>query len=316
VQGALAHFFSLPEGYEVVLGNGGSTAFWDVAAASLTRHRSAHLSFGEFGAKCASAHSAPWLETPHVVSSAPGTRGDLEAVGGVDVYAWPHNETSTGVMAPVKRIPGVDDDALMVVDATSAAGGLDFQASEMDVYYFAPQKNFGSDGGLWFALLSPQALARAEEIAATTRFIPEFLSLNHAIVNSRLNQTLNTPALTTLLLMESQLEWLVGNGGLRAAAEQCARSSALLYDWAESHPDLTPFVVNPEHRSHVVVTLDLDSRIDATAVTSILRAQGIVDTEPYRKLGRNQIRVATFVGVPTHDVEQLIKSLDYVLDAL
>ncbi|MBT5576472.1 MAG: phosphoserine transaminase [Microbacteriaceae bacterium] len=316
IQGSLGAYFRLPEGYEVVLGNGGSTAFWDIAAASLARTRSAHLSFGEFGAKCVSAHTTPWLEKPHVVTSEPGTRGELTAVAGVDLYAWPHNETSTGVMAPVKRIEGADSGALMMVDATSAAGGLDFDASEVDVYYFAPQKNFASDGGLWFALLSPAALERAAEIAATDRYIPDFLSLTQAIDNSRLNQTLNTPALTTLLLMESQLEWMMSLGGLTPAAEHCTTSSSLLYDWADSRSDVTPFVADPDHRSRVVVTLDLDDAIDATAITGALRANGVVDTEPYRKLGRNQIRVATFVGVPTSDVELLIASLDYVLENL
>ena len=316
IQGSLGAYFRLPEGYEVVLGNGGSTAFWDIAAASLARTRSAHLSFGEFGAKCVSAHTTPWLEKPHVVTSEPGTRGELTAVAGVDLYAWPHNETSTGVMAPVKRIEGADSGALMMVDATSAAGGLDFDASEVDVYYFAPQKNFASDGGLWFALLSPAALERAAEMAATDRYIPDFLSLTQAIDNSRLNQTLNTPALTTLLLMESQLEWMMSLGGLTPAAEHCTTSSSLLYDWADSRSDVTPFVADPDHRSRVVVTLDLDDAIDATAITGALRANGVVDTEPYRKLGRNQIRVATFVGVPTSDVELLIASLDYVLENL
>jgi phosphoserine aminotransferase len=316
VQGHLHELFRLPEGYEVVLGNGGSTAFWDVAAASLARTRSAHLSFGEFGQKCVAAHTTPWLKQPHVVLSAPGARGNLEAIADADVYAWPHNETSTGVSTLVVRVPGAAPDALMVVDATSAAGGIDFNAREMDVYYFAPQKNFASDGGLWCALMSPAAIARAEEIAATDRYIPEFLSLKTAIDNSRLHQTLNTPALATLLLMESQLEWLMGRGGLSAAAAHTAHSSGLLYAWAQSRDDVTPFVTNPEHRSPVVATLDLDDSIDATALTAILRANGILDTEPYRKLGRNQIRIATFVGVDHADVEKLIASLDYVLERL
>jgi phosphoserine aminotransferase len=316
VQGSLAALFRLPSDYEVVLGNGGSTAFWDVAAASLARTRSAHLSFGEFGSKCVNAHTTPWLEKPHVVATEPGSRGVLEAVDGVDVYAWPHNETSTGVSAPVLRVPGAADDALMLIDATSAAGGIDFDIQQADVYYFAPQKNFASDGGLWCALMSPKAVERAAEIAATDRYIPEFLSLNTALENSRLNQTLNTPALTTLLLMEAQLEWMMSMGGLANAAAHTQTSSAMLYDWAASRSDVTPFVSNPEHRSPVVVTLDMDDSIDATAVTSVLRANGIVDTEPYRKLGRNQIRIATFVGVEHSDVALLIKSLDYVLDHL
>ena len=218
--------------------------------------------------------------------------------------------------APVKRVAGADSDALMVVDATSAAGGIDCDVRESDVYYFAPQKNFASDGGLWFALMSPAAIARAAEIADTDRYIPDFLSLTQAIDNSRLHQTLNTPALTTLLLMEAQLEWMLSIGGLTATAAHCAASSAVLYDWADSRSDVTAFVRNPDHRSPVVVTLDIDEAIDATAVTSVLRANGIVDTEPYRKLGRNQIRVATFAGVPHSDVEKLISSLDYVLENL
>jgi phosphoserine aminotransferase len=316
VQAHLHELFRLPDGYEVVLGNGGSTAFWDVAAASMARDKSAHLSFGEFGQKCVTAHTTPWLSAPHVVKSDPGTRGTLEAVADADVYAWPHNETSTGVSAPILRVTGASSDSLMMVDATSAAGGIDFDAREMDVYYFAPQKNFASDGGLWFALMSPTAIARAEQIAASDRYIPEFLSLKTAIDNSRLHQTLNTPALSTILLMEAQLEWMMGRGGLSAAAAHTAHSSGLLYAWAESRSDVTPFVTNPEHRSPVVVTLDLDDAIDATAVTSILRGNGIVDTEPYRKLGRNQIRVATFVGVDHADVDKLIASLDYVLERL
>lgn len=316
VQGQVAALFRLPSDYEVVLGNGGSTAFWDVAAASLTRSRSAHLSFGEFGSKCVKAHTTPWLQTPHVVATEPGTRGVLEAVSDADVYAWPHNETSTGVSAPVLRVPGATEDALMLVDATSAAGGIDFDVSESDVYYFAPQKNFASDGGLWFALMSPRAIERAADIAATDRYIPEFLSLNVAIENSRLNQTLNTPALGTLLLMEAQLEWMMSLGGLTAVGDHTKVSSQMLYDWADSRSDITPFVANPEHRSPVVVTLDLDDSLDATELTKVLRANGIVDTEPYRKLGRNQIRVATFVGVPHSDVAKLIQSIEYVLERL
>lgn len=316
IQGMLASFFSLPEGYEVVLGNGGSTAFWDISAASLARNRSAHLSFGEFGNKCVKAHTTPWLETPHTVTTDPGARGSFEAVAGVDLYAWPHNETSTGVSTEVTRVNGADEGALMVVDATSAAGGIDFDAQQADVYYFAPQKNFASDGGLWFALLSPAAIARATEVADTDRYIPDFLSLTQAIENSRLHQTLNTPALTTLLLMEAQLEWMLSLGGLRATGAHCQASSALLYDWAGSRDDVTPFVTNPDHRSPVVVTLDLADHLDATALTSALRANGIVDTEPYRKLGRNQIRVATFAGVPHSDIEKLVQSMDYVLERL
>ena len=316
VQNSLAQFFSLPEGYEVVLGNGGSTAFWDISAASLAHQRSAHLSFGEFGHKCVSAHTTPWLEAPHVIATEPGTRGSWEAIAGVDLYAYPHNETSTGVSTVVTRVSGADEGALMVVDATSAAGGIAVDIRESDVYYFAPQKNFASDGGLWFALLSPAALERAGTISDSSRYIPEFLSLSNAIDNSRLHQTLNTPALASLLLMEAQLEWMNSIGGLAATAAHCAGSSAMLYDWAASRSDVTPFVVDPSHRSPVVVTLDIDEAIDAMALTATLRANGILDTEPYRKLGRNQIRIATFAGVPHTDMKKLISCLDYVLEEL
>lgn len=314
VRAHLATLFALPDGYEVVVGNGGSTAFWDVAAHSVIEHRSAHLSFGEFGQKFVSSASAPWLRAPHVVKSDPGSRGRLEAVADADVYAWPHNETSTGVMAPVERIPGANEDALVLVDATSAAGGIDFHPSEADIYYFAPQKNFASDGGIWFALLSPQALARVEKIDRSDRYIPEFLSLQRAVDNSRLNQTLNTPAISTLLLMEAQLEWMLTLGGLTACAQRTWDSSSSLYTFAENHPLLTPFVTNPDHRSQVVVTLDVADNIDATTITRVLREHGVVDIEPYRKLGRNQLRVATFVGVDPVDVERLIASIGYVLD--
>lgn len=316
VRQGLSELFSLPDGYEVVLGNGGSTAFWDVMAASLISTRSAHLSFGEFGAKCVASASAPWLETPHVVTSDPGTVGVFEPVAGVDVYAWPHNETSTGATAPVTRVDGADEGALMVVDATSAAGGIMVDPREFDTYYFAPQKNFASDGGLWFALMSPAAIARVEKIATSERFIPPILSLSQAVDNSRLNQTLNTPALATLLLMESQIDWMNQLGGLASCVHATTARSNLLYSWAESHELLQPFVAQPEHRSPVVVTLDVDPQIDATALTGVLRDNGVVDTEPYRKLGRNQIRIATFVGVSTDDVERLIASIDYVLERL
>lgn len=313
VRTGLAEFFGLPEGYEVAIGNGGSTAFWDVLAASLIERRSAHLSFGEFGAKCATSATTPWLEAPHVVNTEPGTVGSFEPVAGVDVYAWPHNETSTGASAPVTRVQGADEGALMVVDATSAAGGIQMDPDEFDVYYFAPQKNFASDGGLWFALLSPAAIARVEKIAASDRHIPPFFSLQSALENSRLNQTLNTPAIATLLLMEAQVELMNELGGLTSCAKATTHNSNLLYSWAESHELLSPFVAQPEHRSPVIVTLDVDPRVDATALTKILRENGVVDTEPYRKLGRNQIRIATFVGISTADVERLISSIDYVL---
>lgn len=315
VRTGLAELFRLPEGYEVVLGNGGSTAFWDIAAFGLIERRSAHLAFGEFGAKFVASASAPWLEAPHAVTTPGGTRGALEPVDGVDVYAYPHNETSTGVSAPVTRV-GASPDALTLVDATSAAGGIDFDVTETDVYYFAPQKNFAGDGGLWLALMSPAAIERAQRIDASDRYIPPFLSLTAAIDNSRLEQTLNTPALATLVMLDEQTRWINGQGGLAWAGARTAESSGILYDWAEAHPLATPFVADPAHRSPVVVTIDLDDAIDAALVATTLRANGIVDTEPYRKLGRNQLRVATFVAIEPDDVRQLTRSIDFVLDAM
>lgn len=315
VRAQLAELFRLPEGYEVVLGNGGSTAFWDVAAAGLISRRSAHLDFGEFGSKFVASASAPWLEAPHVVATPGGTRGVLAEVDGVDVYAYPHNETSTGVSAPVRRF-GRAPEALTVVDATSAAGGIDFDVSETDVYYFAPQKNFAGDGGLWFALMSPAAIERAYAVAGSGRYIPPFLSLTAAIDNSRLDQTLNTPALATLVLLDSQLRWMLASGGLSWAAARTHESSSHLYGWADAHPLATPFVSDPDHRSPVVVTIDFDASVDAARLASILRANGIVDTEPYRKLGRNQLRIATFVAIEPDDVRQLTRSIDHVLERL
>lgn len=315
VRAGLSELFAAPEGYEVILGNGGSTAFWDAAAFSLIERRSQNVTFGEFGAKFAQAASAPWLEAPDVRNAPAGSRAEAEPLSGIDVYAYPHNETSTGVMADVCRVHG-DDGALTVVDATSAAGGLWFDARETDVYYFAPQKNLGSDGGIWFALVSPAAIERIERVAASDRYIPEFLSLKHAVDNSRLDQTLNTPAISTLLLLENQLDWINGNGGLRWAADRTAESAGLLYRWAEEHPLATPFVANPAHRSNVVVTIDFDESVDAALVARALRANGIVDTDPYRKLGRNQLRVATFVATEPSDVALLIHSLDFVLESL
>ena len=311
VQSGLADLFSLPDGYEVVLGNGGSTAFWDAAAFSLIERRSEHLTFGEFGAKFGQAAATPFLEAPHIISAPGGSRSEVEVLDGIDLYAWPHNETSTGVMAPVRR---VDADALTVVDATSAAGGILFDASETDVYYFAPQKNFASDGGLWFALFSPAAIERVERIAASGRWIPEFLSVKNAIDNSRLKQTLNTPAISTLLLLENQVEWINDNGGLAWADARTKESSSVLYDWAASVDYATPYVANPDHRSQVVVTIDFDDAIDAAAIAKTLRANGIVDTDPYRKLGRNQLRVATFTAIEPDDVRKLVSSIEYVVE--
>ena len=307
----LSTLFRLPDGYEIILGNGGSTAFWDAAAFGLIERRSQNLVFGEFGGKFAKAAAAPWLEAPDVRNAEPGSLTSAEVVEGIDVYAWPHNETSTGVAAPVQRVAA--EGALTVIDATSAAGGIDFDVTQADVYYFAPQKNLGSDGGLWFAAVSPAAIERIERVAASGRYIPEFLSLKNALDNSRLSQTLNTPALTTLHLLDSQLAWILNHGGLEWAAARTAESSGLLYDWAEATSVTSPFVVDPAHRSPVVATIDFDG-VDAAAIAKTLRANGIVDTEPYRKLGRNQLRIATFVSIEPDDVRQLIRSIEFVLE--
>ena len=312
VRSGLAELFRLPAGYEVLLGNGGSTEFWDAAAYSLVEKRAEMLTFGEFGAKFGQAAAAPFLEAPHLITAPGGSRSEVEVLPGIDVYAWPHNETSTGVMAPVRRVHG-DDGALTVIDATSAAGGVDFEVTDTDLYYFAPQKNFASDGGLWFALVSPAAIERIERVAASDRYIPEFLSLKNAVDNSRLEQTLNTPAISTLLLMENQIDWINSNGGLAWADARTRESSGILYDWAEASDVATPFVTNPEHRSQVVVTIDFDDSVDAPAVAKTLRANGIVDTEPYRKLGRNQLRIATFVAIEPDDVRALTRAIDFVL---
>lgn len=312
VRSGLATLFDIPDGYEVIIGNGGSTAFWDAAAFGLIERRSQNLAFGEFGGKFAAAAAAPWLEAPQVIDAPAGSRSSATIASGIDVYAWPHNETSTGVMAPVRRVNG-DEGALTVIDATSAAGGALVDTAEADVYYFAPQKNFASDGGLWIALFSPAAIERVERIATSGRYIPEFLSLKNAIDNSRLNQTLNTPALATLLLLENQIDWINGNGGLAWAAARTLESSTALYQWADSVDYATPFVSNPDHRSQVVVTIDFDESIDASAIAKTLRANGIVDTEPYRKLGRNQLRIATFAAVEPDDIRSLIGSIEFVV---
>ena len=312
VRTGLAELLRAPDGYEVVLGNGGSTAFWDAAAFSLISKKAQNLVFGEFGGKFAAAASAPFLEAPDVIKAPAGSRSEAVPTEGVDVYAWPQNETSTGVMAPVTRVHG-DAGALTVIDATSAAAGIDYAADQADAYYFAPQKNLASDGGLWMALLSPAAIERVEQIAASGRYIPEFLSLKNAIDNSRLNQTLNTPAVATLLLIENQLDWINGNGGLAWASARTRESSSVLYDWAATVDYATPYVVNPDHRSQVVATIDFDDAIDASAVAKALRANGISDTEPYRKLGRNQLRVATFTAIEPNDVRQLVKSIEFVV---
>ncbi len=314
VRSGLAELFQAPDGYEVLLGNGGSTAFWDAAAFGLIERRGEFLAFGEFSTKFAKAATTPWLDAPHVVTAEAGSRSELELVDGIDLYAYPHNETSTGVMAPVVRAeaPG----ALTVVDATSAAGGVAFDPTQVDAYYFAPQKNFASDGGLWLALVSPAAIERIESIAASGRYIPEFLSLKQAVDNSRLDQTLNTPAIATLLLMEAQVDWINGNGGLSWSDARTRESSGLLYGWADAVDYATPFAANPAHRSQVVVTIDFDDRIDAAAVAKALRANGVVDTEPYRKLGRNQLRIATFAAIDPDDVRALIDCIEFVVERL
>lgn len=315
VRTGLSELFELPDGYEVLLGNGGSTAFWDAAAFSLIEKQSQNLVFGEFGGKFASAAKTPWLTAPQVIDAPAGSRSEAQAAAGIDVYAWPHNETSTGVMAPVKRVHG-DAGALTVIDATSAAGGVKFDANETDLYYFAPQKNFASDGGIWFALASPAAIERIERIAATDRYIPEFLSLKNAVDNSRLEQTLNTPAVATLVMLEEQINWINNEGGIGWADARTKESSNLLYSWAESVDYATPFVSNPDHRSQVVVTIDFNDDVDASVVAKVLRANGVVDTEPYRKLGRNQLRVATFTAIEPSDVAALIASIEYVIENL
>jgi len=316
VQSGLMELFHNPVGYEIVLGNGGSTAFWDAAAFSLVEKKAQNLVHGEFGAKFATALTNPWLDAPTVVNGEVGSRLQLVAEAGVDSYAYAQNETSTGVVTPVERLAGADAGALFFTDATSAAGGIDFDATQTDVYYFAPQKNFASDGGLWFALMSPAAIERAEKIASSDRYIPEFLSVKTAIDNSRLNQTLNTPAIATLFLMAEQTDWINANGGLAWADARTKAASQHLYEWATSSEFATPFVSNPQHRSQVVVTIDFDDSVDAAAVAKVLRANGIVDVEPYRKLGRNQLRVATFAATDLSEVQSLTKSIDYVVGQL
>ena len=317
VREGLAALFGLPDDYLVVLGNGGTTAFWEVAAFGLIADRSQHLSFGEFSARFARVTTAaPWLADPAVIASEPGTHPLPAAETGIDTYALTHNETSTGVAMPVRRISGADEDALVLVDATSAAGGIAVDPAEFDAYYFAPQKCFGSDGGLWIALLSPAAIDRAARIAATGRYIPEFFSLLAAIDNSRLQQTWNTPAIATLVLLAGQLDWMLGNGGMAWVTERTATSSGILYTWAEKSPVATPFVANPAQRSPVVATIDFDESVDAVALSAVLRANGIVDTDSYRKLGRNQLRIGTFPAVEPSDVEALTTCFDYVLDLL
>jgi phosphoserine aminotransferase len=317
VRDGLATLFGLPDDYLVVLGNGGSTAFWEVAAFGLISTRAQHLSFGEFSAKFAKVtRVAPWLADPSVITSEAGTHPAARAEAGIDAYALTHNETSTGVAMPIRRVRGADDGALILVDATSAAGGIAIDPGEFDTYYFAPQKCFGSDGGLWLALLSPAAVERADRIAASGRYIPEFLALQTAIANSRLQQTYNTPAVATLLLLAEQIEWMLDQGGMAWTTERTATSSGILYTWADKSTLATPFVPDSGQRSPVVVTIDFADTVQATDVSAALRANGIVDTDSYRKLGRNQLRIGTFPAVEPADVEALTMCIDYVLERL
>jgi len=308
VRSGLADLFSLPEGYQVVLGNGGSTAFWDAAAFGLVRERALHLAYGEFSAKFAeSTKGAPFLAEP---GSAPEPQADPSC----DILAWAHNETSTGVSVPVVRPEAALEGQLVVIDATSGAGGLPVDIKQADVYYFAPQKGFASDGGLYTAIFSPAALERVAELSASDRWIPPFLSLATAVDNSLKDQTYNTPSVATLILMAEQIEWMNGLGGLKACVKRTADSSGRLYNWAEKSEFATPFVADPAHRSQVVGTIDFDDAVDAAAVATVLRANGIVDTEPYRKLGRNQLRIGMFPAVDPADVEALTACVDWVVE--
>ncbi|EOM77835.1 phosphoserine transaminase [Rhodococcus rhodnii] len=316
VRAGLKDLFSLPDGYEVVLGNGGTTAFWDAAAFGLIRERSQHFTYGEFSSKFASvAKNNPFVGDPVVVSADPGSAPEIVADGSVDLIGWAHNETSTGVAVPVTH-PAGSENALIAIDATSGAGGLPVNVADSDVYYFAPQKCFAADGGLWIALMSPAALERVAEIKDSGRWTPDFLSLPIAVDNSSKDQTYNTPALATLLLLLDQIEWMNGNGGLDWAVSRTADSSSRLYEWAEKTSYTRPFVADPALRSQVVGTIDFADDVDAAAVAKILRANGIVDTEPYRKLGRNQLRIGMFPAIDPEDVGQLTKSIDWVVGQL
>ncbi|MDQ4105385.1 MAG: phosphoserine transaminase [Actinomycetota bacterium] len=316
IRSGLRELFALPAGYQVVLGNGGTTAFWDAAALGLVRQRSLHLSYGEFSAKFATVTArAPFLADPVVISAPPGDAPQPIADPSCDLIGWAHNETSTGVMVPVCR-PAGSSGALVAIDATSGAGGLPINAADVDVYYFAPQKCFASDGGLWIALLSPAALERIAEIASSGRWVPEFLSLSTALDNSVKDQTYNTPAVATLLLLVEQIEWMLAGGGLDWCVARTTDSSSRLYSWAESTQYATPFVTDPDKRSLVVGTVDFVDSVDATAVAAMLRANGIVDTEPYRKLGRNQLRIGMFPAVDPDDVSALTACIDWVVERL
>ena len=317
IRGGLAELFGLPAGYTVALGNGGTSAFWEMATFGLIREHSQHLSFGEFSAKFAAlAGHVPWLSAPTVVESAPGTHPVAVPEPGTDAYALTHNETSTGVAMPVRRVPDADAGSLVLVDGTSAAGGLPVRAGEFDVYYFAPQKGLGSDGGLWIALMSPAAVERVLQIAASGRYIPDFLSLRIALESANKDQTYNTPAVATLFLLAEQLDWMLGQGGLPWTTARTAQSSAILYTWAEKAAYADPFVVHPAQRSQVVGTIDIAGELSANDIAASLRANGIVDTESYRKLGRNQLRIGMFPAVDPADVEALTACIDYVAERI
>src|SRR4051794_29297707 len=312
VREGLRELFALPDGYEVALGNGGTTTFWDALAFGMVRRRALHLVFGEFSGKFAKVTgAAPFLDAPIVVEAEPGDAPEPRADPAADVVAWAHNETSTGVMLPVTR---PDGDGLVLIDATSGAGGLPVDVANTDVYYFAPQKSFASDGGLWLALLSPAAIERVEEIAGSGRWIPDSLSIATALENSVKDQTYNTPAVATLLLLADQIDWMLSNGGLEWCVERTRDSSSRLYGWADDRAYTQPFVADPAKRSQVVGTIDFSDEVDAAAVASTLRANGIVDVEPYRKLGRNQLRVAMFPAIEPDDVEALTACIDWVVE--
>lgn len=318
IREGLSCLYGLPEGYEIVLSLGGATAFWDTATFGLIENRSAHLTYGEFSSKFAKAASAaPWLEEPLITEAPAGDAPDpreAEAEG-ADVIAWAHNETSTGAMVPVLRPNPDNKEQLVVIDATSGAGGLPVNMADADVYYFSPQKCFASDGGLWLAAMSPAAIERIEKIKASGRFIPAFLDLKTAVDNSRKNQTYNTPAVGTLLMLEDQIRWMNENGGLDGMVARTTESSSALYDWAEGRAGATPFVADPAKRSLVVGTIDFEDSIDAAKLAKILRAHGIVDVEPYRKLGRNQLRIGMFPAIDPSDIVKLTKAIDFIVDA-
>jgi phosphoserine aminotransferase len=315
VREGLSELFTLPDGYEVLLANGGTTTFWDAASFGLIERRSAHLSIGEFSAKFAAVtKAAPHLDDPQVSESAPGAAPQvIDDVEG-DAYAYPHNETSTGVMVPVHR--PARDDVLVLVDGTSAAGGMRVDTSEFDVYYFAPQKCFASDGGIWLALCSPAAIERIEKLKASDRWMPPSLDLSIALENSRLEQTYNTPALATVFMLDQQVRWMLANGGMEFAAGRCDTSAGIVYGWADAHAHATPFVTDAAFRSRVTATIDFDDTVDAATLCAALRANGIVDVEPYRKLGRNQLRIALFPAIDPDDVEILTRAIDYLLERL